>query len=162
MAAFAKVALKAARDGTWNAQEVYDGLEIFLNYLIRSDPALQVPQSLAGLYNHGDEAANTKLEIMNSPEWAQYMRKLDRITAKRPAPPASGVRLLGIVSNRDSARRMERYIKDHGMTLTEFATKAQTTDRTLRSFRNTGKIRKNIFGEIAKTMGMTKEELLKR
>lgn len=60
-----------------------------------------------------------------------------------------------------AARKMETYLEVHGIGLTEFATKVGTTDRTLRSFRKTGKIKRDIFEEIAKAMGMTKESLLK-
>jgi energy-converting hydrogenase A subunit M len=55
---------------------------------------------------------------------------------------------------------MEAYIQAKGLGLTEFATQAQTTDRSLRRFRQTGKIRRDIFENIAKAMKITKEELI--
>jgi hypothetical protein len=55
---------------------------------------------------------------------------------------------------------MEAYIQAKGLGLTEFATQAQTTDRSLRRFRQTGKIRRDIFENIAKAMKITKKELI--
>jgi hypothetical protein len=56
---------------------------------------------------------------------------------------------------------MEGYIKSTGIGQTEFANLARTTDRTLRAFRKTGKVRRDIFAAIAEAMGTTKEALLK-
>jgi hypothetical protein len=56
---------------------------------------------------------------------------------------------------------MEAFLGDHGIGLTEFSTKAQTTDRTLRKFRKTGTLRRDIFDAVAKEMGLTRDELLK-
>jgi hypothetical protein len=44
---------------------------------------------------------------------------------------------------------------------TDFASSVNTTDRTLRAFRKTGKVRRDILEAIAKKMNITKEELLK-
>lgn len=60
-----------------------------------------------------------------------------------------------------AARKLEAYLKSKGLGLTEFATMAGTTDRTLRKFRKTGKVRRSIFVGIATAMGTTKEALLK-
>jgi len=59
-----------------------------------------------------------------------------------------------------AARKMEDYIAKKGLDQTKFAIKAGTTDRTLRRFRKTGRIKRSIFEEIAKAMGTTKEALL--
>jgi hypothetical protein len=59
-----------------------------------------------------------------------------------------------------AARKMEDYIAKKGLDQTKFAIKAGTTDRTLRRFRKTGRIKRAIFEEIAKAMGTTKEALL--
>ena len=69
-------------------------------------------------------------------------------------------RLPSTVDSPSAARKMEAYIKAKGIGLTEFANIAQITDRTLRSFRKTGKIRRSLLGQIAKAMGTTKENLL--
>jgi hypothetical protein len=56
---------------------------------------------------------------------------------------------------------MERFLASNGVGQTEFAIGAETTDRTLRSFRKTEKVRRDIFDRIAKQMRLTKEQLLK-
>jgi hypothetical protein len=69
-------------------------------------------------------------------------------------------RLRSTVHSPIAARRMEVYMESHGGQ-TAFAIKVDTTDRTLRSFRNTGRIRRDIFHNIAVAMGTTAEELQK-
>jgi|SRR5271157_2098929 len=59
-----------------------------------------------------------------------------------------------------AARKMEEFVQRKGMRLTEFAIQAGTTDRTLRNFRKTGKVKHGIFEGIAKAMGTTREALL--
>ena len=59
-----------------------------------------------------------------------------------------------------AARKMEDYIVKKGLDQTKFAIRAGTTDRTLRRFRKTGRIKRAIFEDIAKAMGTTKETLL--
>jgi len=67
----------------------------------------------------------------------------------------------GVVESPAAARCMETYIKSKGLSLTVFASRVGTTDRTLRSFRKTGKIRCGIFDAIANEMKKTKDELMK-
>ena len=77
------------------------------------------------------------------------------------APTATLSRMSSVVKSPDAARKMEAYLIANGIGLTQFAITAGTTDRTLRNFRKTGKIRRDIFEGIAKAMGITKEALLK-
>lgn len=74
--------------------------------------------------------------------------------------PSAPERLSSRVTSLVAAKKLEDYLKAKGMGLTEFATRAQTTDRTLRAFRKTGKVRRDIFENIAQVMGVTKDELL--
>ena len=60
-----------------------------------------------------------------------------------------------------AARRLEKYLEATGIGVTEFAGLAETTDRTLRNFRRTGKVERGIFDSIAKAMGVTRDDLLK-
>jgi hypothetical protein len=69
-------------------------------------------------------------------------------------------RLQSTVTSLSAARKLEAYIQRNAMGLTEFANKAGTTDRTLRNFRKTGTVRRDIFEGIAKAMGITREALL--
>lgn len=59
-----------------------------------------------------------------------------------------------------AARRMEAHITNAGLGQTEFATKARITDRTLRTFRRTGKVDRQTLDQIAAAMGTTRELLL--
>jgi hypothetical protein len=77
--------------------------------------------------------------------------------SRNPKKPS---RLPSTVTSPSAARKLEDYIQRTGVGLTEFATQIGTTDRTLRSFRRTGKIRRSIFEGIAKAMGTTKKSLL--
>jgi hypothetical protein len=78
-----------------------------------------------------------------------------RRVRKRPRWKAS-------IGTHAAARRMEAYIKSHGMNLKEFAKRAGTTDKTLRKFRRIGRIKRSVFDDIAKAMGLTRDGLLKR
>jgi hypothetical protein len=56
--------------------------------------------------------------------------------------------------------KLEAYVKKRGMSYTEFATEARTSDKTLRGFRKTSRVRRYVFDGIAKAMGLTREQLL--
>jgi len=66
----------------------------------------------------------------------------------------------GTVTNLVAARRAETYMQENGLTQPKFAKRAGTTDRTLRSFFKTGKIRKSLIDGIAKAMRIDTESLL--
>lgn len=70
-------------------------------------------------------------------------------------------RLRSTVFSLAAARRMEAYMESNGIGQTEFAREVDTTDRTLRSLRRTGRVRRDIFNNIARAMKTTPEELLK-
>jgi hypothetical protein len=53
------------------------------------------------------------------------------------------------------------YMESKGLTETQFGNQFQSTDRTVRSFRKSGKMRRSIFEAMAKSMGLTIEELLR-
>jgi hypothetical protein len=59
-----------------------------------------------------------------------------------------------------AARRMESHLETHGISMTDFAGTVGTTDRTLRKFRQTGRINRDTFDAIAKQMGLSRDELL--
>jgi hypothetical protein len=78
-----------------------------------------------------------------------------------PAPKSKVPRRKVSIGTHAAARRMESYIDSKGMNLTEFASLAGTTDKTLRKFRENGCIKRDVFDGIAKAMGITREELLR-
>jgi len=69
-------------------------------------------------------------------------------------------RLPSTVNSPAAARKLEEFLKRENIGQTEFAIQVSTTDRTIRSFRKSGRIRRQIFDRIARQMGMTREELL--
>jgi DNA-binding Xre family transcriptional regulator len=64
------------------------------------------------------------------------------------------------VDCRLAAAFIHQYINSKAMSLTDLATKAQTTDRTLRRLRKDGKIRRDILKRLADTMGVSVEKLI--
>ena len=90
------------------------------------------------------------------------LNPLKELTAKQEESRNQNLpsRLPSTITSPSAARKLEAYVQGRGIGLTEFATQIGTTDRTLRSFRKTGKIRRSIFEGIAKAMGTTKESLL--
>jgi hypothetical protein len=90
----------------------------------------------------------------------------DHPSPSKSAPIESGpqaVRKNRLVPSVDSplaARRMEAYIQSHDGP-SKFAVQANTTERTIRNFRKTGRVRRDIFKNIADAMDTTPEELLK-
>jgi hypothetical protein len=82
--------------------------------------------------------------------------------AASPAPsPLRQPRLSSAIESHGAARKMERFIKENGLTQEEFARSILTTGRTLRSFRKKGTIGHDLFEKIANKMGTTKAELMK-
>ena len=60
-----------------------------------------------------------------------------------------------------AVEKVEAYMKKHGLNYTEFANKAGTSDKTLRKFRNTKRIRAGVLDGIAGVLGLTREQILK-
>jgi hypothetical protein len=104
----------------------------------------------------------TALEEQTKVRLAAAVKDLVKTRLSNPdTKEAKPKRLRATIESPSAARKLEAYLKREGLGLTDFATKAGTTDRTLRSFRKTGKVRRSIFEDIAKAMGTTKEALLK-
>jgi hypothetical protein len=116
------------------------------------------------------EAENQRTKQMES----SHARKNDRTAQSaesksmnaavgRREVPASTKRsrLTATINCPSAASRMEAYLESKAISQTDFASSVNTTDRTLRAFRKTGRVRRDIFDAIAKAMNITKEELLK-
>jgi len=99
---------------------------------------------------------------------ARHKRKKRRKNTRRrqlelsqaPKSPIKPRRAVASIGTHASARRMETHIESKGMSFTEFAGRAGTSDRTLRTFRKSGRIKRSVFDSIATAMGITREELL--
>ncbi len=69
-------------------------------------------------------------------------------------------RMSACIVSPSAARKMEAYINAKGLDQAKFAGRAQTTDKTIRKFRHTGKVKRSILAGIAAAMGITTDELL--
>ena len=119
-----------------------------------------------------NKAHDQESEITISDGWTALERAIadvqhknaetDRlVTNANQAEPSQAERLSGTIESLSAARCMEKYLESHAIGQTQFAIQVSTTDRTLRSFRRTGRVRRDIFERIAKAMGIEKETLLK-
>lgn len=94
-------------------------------------------------------------------------KRSSRVLATKPSakklPVAAAqkrTRQPGTITSLIAAERAEAYMQEHGLTQPKFAKRAAITDRTLRSFFKTGKIRKGLISGIAKAMKTDDESLL--
>lgn len=83
--------------------------------------------------------------------------------------PGSMLALQGVVAKRlprsigtpAAVNAAVRYMEARGLTETQFGNQFQSTDRTVRSFRKSGKMRRSTFEAMAKSMGLSIEQLLR-
>jgi hypothetical protein len=61
----------------------------------------------------------------------------------------------------EAVKVMTEYLHCTQLTDTQFGNQFQSTDRTVRSFRLNGKMRTSTFEAMAKSMGLTSEQLLR-
>ncbi len=93
-------------------------------------------------------------------EWkGKRLLLIGSVSASKPSDEND--RLSAMIDCPSAARRLEAHLKANGIGQGNFAIKAGTTERTLRSFRRTGKIRRDLFESIAQAMGLSKDDLLK-
>ena len=92
--------------------------------------------------------------VADSPLLAMLMAAEHRVHPQSP-------RLSSQITSPSAARKMEAFMENKALNQTEFAIQAKTTDKTIRKFRQTGKVKRSILTGIASAMGITKEELLK-
>jgi hypothetical protein len=104
-----------------------------------------------------EEMVRAVLEVL----WQRVNHRLYGLTPTPTRQTAKRPRLSAKIDCPSAVTKLERFLATNGVGLTDFATRAQTTDRTLRRFRRTGKVRRDIFENIARAMGITKEDLMK-
>jgi len=78
-----------------------------------------------------------------------------------PSAAAPQRKFSATIKSLSAAKKVEEYLHGKQIGLTEFANRINVTDRTLRSFRKSGRIRRDSFAAIAKEMGTTPDELMK-
>lgn len=160
---FADIAIAAVEAGEWNLALAHAGVKTFLISLCTDEVSrhgFSSPREFLSVSNkiHDD--------IVKSAQWMRYMRRFAALAETKsesgPERKVSKIRRLdGSVSSRTAAARLDKYLREKAIGQTDFAIRAQTSDRTIRSFRKTGRVRRSIFAAIAKAMDMTPEELLK-
>ncbi len=74
-----------------------------------------------------------------------------RIGAKRPQS----------IGTPEAVNAAMAYMGSKGLTETQFGNQFQSTDRTVRNFRKSGKMRRSTFEAVATSMGLTIEQLLR-
>ena len=67
----------------------------------------------------------------------------------------------GLSARLKRCRVVTQYLQHTQMTDTQFGNQFQTTDKTVRKFLNSGQMRRSNFDEMAKSMGLTSEQLLR-
>jgi hypothetical protein len=87
-------------------------------------------------------------------------KQQDTISQALKSEPAARQRMSATVHSPSAARKMVEYMNAKGMNQTEFSIQAKTTDKTIRKFRQTGKIKGSILAGIASAMGISREQLL--
>ena len=87
--------------------------------------------------------------------------------AALPAPSRSSrsvttpKRLPQSIGTPEAVNAAMAYMGSKGLTETQFGNQFQSTDRTVRNFRKTGKMRRSTFEAMATSMGLTIEQLLR-
>jgi DNA-binding Xre family transcriptional regulator len=82
-------------------------------------------------------------------------------SAPNSASPIRSARMSSTVHSQVAVRRIEAFMEAKGLRQTEFARRANTTERTIRKIRKTATISRGMLADIAKALGISKEELLK-
>lgn len=78
-----------------------------------------------------------------------------------PRPGTKPKRLPRSIGTPEAVNAALAYMESKGLTETQFGNQFQSTDRTVRSFRKSGKLRRSTFEAMAESMGLTIEQLLR-
>jgi hypothetical protein len=135
---------------------------------LMTGPKQRIPESLVrrtlaeqyGCQPEDITSRQINLEVASLLRYYPAIELIPSESIAKSIPPAVRARLSSSITNPAAARKMEAYIQANGIGLTAFAIQAQTTDRTLRRFRQSGKIRRDIFENIAKAMNTSKDDLI--
>jgi hypothetical protein len=86
----------------------------------------------------------------------------EHATAAKPTVkvPTAPKRLSSLIHSPSAAQKMQDYMNRKGLNQTEFGIQAQTSDKTIRKFIKTGKVKRSILVGIAAAMRLSKEDLL--
>lgn len=82
-------------------------------------------------------------------------------TPRFSRPTTTPKRLPQSIGTPEAVNAAVAYMGSKGLTETQFGIQFQSTDRTVRNFRKSGKMRRSTFEAMAKSMGLTIEQLLR-
>lgn len=119
-----------------------------------NQPAPSEEQRRAGI----DMASASLLMKAATPQTAPLIGSMPPRTLLTTPPKPK--RLSAQVDCRPAAVLIDKYISSNAISLTELATKAQTTDRTLRRLRKDGKIHRDVLKRLAKAMNIGLDRLI--
>ena len=106
--------------------------------------------------------ADDNLTLIASVEGSKFQTSLPPKSAPKSASPIRSDRMPFTVHSPVAVERIEAFMDKKGFTQTEFAIQANTTDKTISKIRKTALIKRSMLYGIAKTLGITREELLKK
>ena len=105
--------------------------------------------------------ADDNLTLIGSVEGSQLQASPPPRSAPNSASPTRNARMPLTVRSPAAVRRIEEFMTKNSLTQTDFATRANTTDRTIRKIRKTADIKRAMVDQFARALGITVEELLK-
>jgi DNA-binding Xre family transcriptional regulator len=106
--------------------------------------------------------ADDNLTLIGSLEGSKVQTSLPPKSAPNSASPIPSARMPSTVHSPVAVERIEAFMAKKGFSQTEFASRANTTEKTIRKIRKTAKITRSMLDVIAKVPGITREELLKK
>jgi hypothetical protein len=126
------------------------------------DPTDQQPPQIAPEPEPPEAPRDDEVDEIPAPS-SDVTRTHDCAESDTAVPTKKAVarqRMTPMIDSPIAVQRLDDYLKSSNLGLTDFAGRARINDRTLRRFRATGRIRRDILGNIAEAMGTTKEALL--
>ncbi len=123
------------------ARQIFSSSCLFASLLLTAAAEGRVELSWQDLDVTGDQGARAAAE---PPDAAKVPAKIPRSIGSSAAVQAVRV-----------------YMDVKGLDTTQFAIQAQTSDRTIRKFLKTGRLRRSTFDGVATAVGVTREQLLR-
>jgi DNA-binding Xre family transcriptional regulator len=106
--------------------------------------------------------ADDNLTLIGSLEGSKVQTSPPPKSAPNSASPIRSGRMPSTVHSLVAVQRIEAFMAEKGLNQAEFATRAKTTYKTIHKIRKTAKITRSMLDDIAKALGITREELLKK
>lgn len=124
------------------------------------DKRLQRRQSKLIVLENALVAVDGKLVALESLATSMGL-PVEAALAPQPRATTGRVRVPRSAGSPQAVRAVMTYMQERGWGITQFATQAGTTDRTLRKFLKSSKMRRSSFEAMAERMGLSTEQLLR-